>query len=72
VLLTDLINKLKHNRMHQLKRIKLLLVKSQSVTASYLVAELIAQKRKSDTVGENLIIPVCKIIVGKMLAQDVV
>jgi hypothetical protein len=34
-----------------------------------LVAELIPQKRKSHTVGENLIKPACKIIVGKMLGQ---
>jgi hypothetical protein len=40
--------------------------------ASYLVAELIAQKRKSHTVGENLIMPACKIIVSKMLGQDAV
>jgi hypothetical protein len=33
--------------------------------ASYLVAELIPQKMKSHTVGENLIMPACKIIVGK-------
>jgi hypothetical protein len=37
--------------------------------ASYLIAELIPQKRKSHTVGENLIKPACKIIMGKMLGQ---
>ena len=40
--------------------------------ASKLVAEIIAQKRKSHTVGENLILPACKIIVGKMLGQNAV
>jgi hypothetical protein len=40
--------------------------------ASYLLAELIAQKRKGQTVGENLIVPACKIIIGKMLGQDTV
>jgi hypothetical protein len=35
--------------------------------ASYLVAELIARKgNESRTVGNNLIIPACKIMVGKM------
>jgi hypothetical protein len=34
---------------------------------SYLAAELIAQKRKSHTVGENLVMPACKIIVQKVL-----
>jgi hypothetical protein len=43
--------------------------KTQEV--SYLVAELTAQKRKSHTVRENLIMPECKIIVG-MLGQDAV
>jgi hypothetical protein len=37
--------------------------------ASYLVAELIAQKTKIRTVGENLIMSACKIIVIKMLGQ---
>jgi hypothetical protein len=40
--------------------------------ASYLVAELIAQKRKRHTVGENLVMPACKIIVSKMLGQEAV
>jgi hypothetical protein len=40
--------------------------------ATYFVAELIAQKRKSHTVGEKLIMPTCKIIVSKMLGQDAV
>jgi hypothetical protein len=40
--------------------------------AIYLVAELNAQKKKSLTVGENLVMPTSKIIVGKMLEQDAV
>jgi hypothetical protein len=40
--------------------------------ASYLVAELIAQKRISHTVGENIIMLACKIILCKMLGQDAV
>jgi hypothetical protein len=40
--------------------------------ASYLVVELTAQKRKSHTVYEKLIMAACKIIVGKMLEQDAV
>ena len=47
-------------------------VSENAQEASYLVAELIAQKRKSHTVGENLIMPACKILVGKMLGQDAV
>jgi hypothetical protein len=35
--------------------------------ASYLIEELIAQKRKSYTVGEIVIMPACKIMMGKML-----
>jgi hypothetical protein len=51
-------------------RVKLLLsrvtVSEKAQKASYLVAQLTAQKRKSHTVGENLIIPACKkIIVGR-------
>ncbi|XP_055510562.1 zinc finger BED domain-containing protein 5-like [Leucoraja erinacea] len=47
-------------------------VSKKAQETSYLVAEIIAQKRKSHTVGENLIMPACKIIVGKMLGQDAV
>lgn len=39
----------------------------KSQDASYLLAELNAQKRKSRTAGENLIMPASKIIVGTML-----
>jgi hypothetical protein len=57
-------------------RVKLLLKKvtfsEKAQEVSYLVAGLIAQKRKSHTVGENLIIPACNIIVSKMLGQDAV
>jgi polyhydroxyalkanoate synthesis regulator phasin len=42
-------------------------VSEKAQEASYLVAELIAQKRKSHTVCENLIMPACK-----MLGQDAV
>jgi hypothetical protein len=47
-------------------------VSEKDKEASYLVAKLIAQKRKSHTVGENLIMAACKSIVGKMLRQDAV
>lgn len=47
-------------------------VSENAQEASYLVAELIAQKRKSHTVGENLIMPACQILVGKMLGQNAV
>ncbi len=40
-------------------------VSEKSQEVSYLVAEIIAQKKKSHTVGENFIMPACKIIVGK-------
>jgi hypothetical protein len=54
------------------KVIQKVTVSEKGQEASYLVAELIAQKRKSHTVGENLIMPTCKIIVGKMLGYDAV
>jgi hypothetical protein len=61
---------------HKTNRVKLLLKKvtfsEKPQEASYLVAELIAQKKKSHTVGENLIMPACKIIVSKVLAQNAV
>ena len=47
-------------------------VSEKAQEVSYLVAEIIAQKRKSHTVGENLIMPACKIIVGTMLEQNAV
>jgi hypothetical protein len=47
-------------------------VSEKARESSYIVAELIAQKRKSHTVGENLIMPACKIIVSKMLGRDAV
>uniref|UniRef100_A0A0L8IF98 Uncharacterized protein n=1 Tax=Octopus bimaculoides TaxID=37653 RepID=A0A0L8IF98_OCTBM len=34
------------------------------------VCEIIAQKRKSHTIGENVMLPACKIIVSKMLEQN--
>jgi hypothetical protein len=50
-------------------RVKLLLKKvtfsEKAQEASYLVAELTALKRKSHTVGENTIMPACKIVVRK-------
>ena len=45
-------------------------VPEKALEASYLVAEIIVQKMKSHTVGENLILPACKFIVGKMLGQN--
>jgi hypothetical protein len=47
-------------------------VSEKAQEESYLVAELIVQKRESYTVGENLIMPARKIILGKMLGQDAV
>ena len=47
-------------------------VSEKALKTSYLVADIIAQKRKSHTVGENLILPACKIVVGKMLGQNAV
>jgi hypothetical protein len=44
-------------------------VSEKAQEASYLVAELTAQKRKSYTLGENLIKPACKLTVGKMLGE---
>jgi hypothetical protein len=45
-------------------------VHEKAQEASYLVAELIAQKRKSHAVGKNLILLASKIIVGKMLGHS--
>jgi hypothetical protein len=42
-------------------------VSEKILEASYLVAELDAQKRKSHTGGENLTMSACKIRVAKML-----
>jgi hypothetical protein len=47
-------------------------VSEKTQKASYLVAELNEEKRKSHTVGENLIMPACKIKVGKMRGKDTV
>jgi hypothetical protein len=47
-------------------------VSEKAQDASYLVAELTAQKRKSHTIGQKLTMPACKIILGKMLGQDAV
>ena len=40
-------------------------VNEMGLEASYVIAEIIAQKRKSHTVGESLILPGCKIIAGE-------
>lgn len=45
-------------------------VDEKAPEVSYLVAEMIAQKRKSHTVGENLMMPEYEIMVGKMLEQN--
>jgi hypothetical protein len=47
-------------------------VSEKAHEVSYLGAELIVQKRKSHTVGENLIMSACRIIVRKMLGKDAV
>lgn len=47
-------------------------VNEKAQEASYLIAELIAQKRESYTLGEDLIMPACKIIVSKVLGEDAV
>lgn len=47
-------------------------VSEKAQKASYLVAELIAQKKESYTIGVDLIMPACKIIVGKVLGEDAV
>ena len=47
-------------------------MREKALEANYLAAEIIAQKRKSHTVGENLILPSSKIIVGKMVGQNAV
>ena len=41
-------------------------VSGKALEASYFVAEIIAQKRKDHTFGQNLILPACKLLVGKM------
>ncbi|XP_068115889.1 zinc finger BED domain-containing protein 5-like [Hyperolius riggenbachi] len=50
--------------------VKKVTVSEKAQEASYLVAELLAQKRKSHTIAENVIMPACKIIVSKMLGED--
>jgi hypothetical protein len=50
--------------------VSIVTVSEKAQEASYLVAELIAQKTKSHPVGENLIMLACKIIVGKVLGQE--
>jgi hypothetical protein len=40
-------------------------ISEKAQEARYLVAELVAQKMKSHTIAESLIMPACKIIVKK-------
>lgn len=56
--------------MQTIAFIKTFTVSEKSQEADYLVAELIAQKRKSHLVDENMIMPTCKITVSKMLEED--
>jgi hypothetical protein len=44
-------------------------ISERAQEASYLVAELIAQKMESHTIAESLIMPACKIIVRTMIGQ---
>jgi hypothetical protein len=45
-------------------------IREKAQEASYLVAELIAQKMKSHIIAESLIMPACKIIVRKMTGKE--
>ena len=45
-------------------------ISDKAQEASYLVAELVAQKMKSHTIAESLIMPACKIIVRTMLGEE--
>ena len=47
-------------------------VSEKALEASYLIAEIIAQKRKSHTVGENLILPAGKTTIGEMFGQNAI
>jgi hypothetical protein len=56
------------NKQHKAFVIKVT-VSEKAQEASYFVAELTAEKRKSHAVGEILIMPACKITVCKMLGK---
>uniref|UniRef100_K7G2A6 DUF4371 domain-containing protein n=1 Tax=Pelodiscus sinensis TaxID=13735 RepID=K7G2A6_PELSI len=45
-------------------------ISEKAQEASYLVAELVAQKMKSHTIAESLIIPSCKIIVSTVIGKE--
>ena len=45
-------------------------VREKALEAIYLITEIITQKRKSHTAGENVILPACKIIISKMFGQN--
>jgi hypothetical protein len=49
--------------------VKNVTISEKAQEAGYLVTELVAQKRKSHTVGENPITPTHKIIVSRLLGQ---
>jgi hypothetical protein len=38
--------------------------------ASYLVAQLVAQKKKSHVIAESIIMPACKMMVNTMLGKE--
>jgi len=50
--------------------IKLVKVSEKAQEASYLVAEIIAKKKKSHLITESLILPACQIMVKTMIGEQ--
>ena len=67
---TDYFKRLLESQVQQSKFFeKKVTVSETAQEASYLVAELVAQKKKSHVIAESIIMPACKITVNTMLGK---
>ena len=68
---TDYFKRLLESQVQQSRVFeKKVTVSEKAQEASYLVAELVAQKKKSHVIAESIIMPACKIIVNTMLGKE--